>query len=143
MDNKKDEGVKISKKIQYSFNLLFRSSIDGLSAQVFHHKCDNKGATIFIAKISNSNMLVGGYNPRDWKGQCYKSTLDSFIFSISDLTDLQSARLGRVIDCNKAICCNNNYGPIFGLGHDLHALNNSKNWQYIKASYPNIGIPIH
>ncbi|CAG8576789.1 26978_t:CDS:2 [Gigaspora margarita] len=97
--DKKDVGVKISKKIQYNFNLLFQSSIDG---------------------------------------QCYKFTLDSFIFSINDLNDLQSAKLGRVIDSSKAICCSNNHGPTF---HDLRALNNSNNWQYTRASYANIGIP--
>ncbi|CAG8507248.1 15619_t:CDS:2 [Gigaspora margarita] len=73
--DKKDVGVKSSKKIQYNFDLLFRSSIDG-----------------------------------------------------------------RVIDGNKAIYCNNNYGPTFGLGHDLHALNNSNHWPSTRASYPNIGI---
>ncbi|RIB05857.1 hypothetical protein C2G38_562380 [Gigaspora rosea] len=135
--DKKDVGVKSSKKIQYKFNLLFRSSIDGLSAQVFHHRCDNKGATIVIAKISNSNMLVGGYNPRDWRGQSYKFAFDSFIFSISDLNDLQSAKLGHVIDGHKAIRCSNNYGPNF---HDLYAPNNSNNWQYTRDSYANIGI---
>ncbi|RIB19596.1 hypothetical protein C2G38_2035923 [Gigaspora rosea] len=130
---------KYSKKISFNFNLLFRSSIDGFSSQIFHQKCDNKKATIFIAKISNSNMLIGGYNPLYWNGNGYKSTTDSFIFSLSDFNNPQSAKLGRVINSDYAIYCHNNFGPSFG--HDLCAHNNSNNWQYHKTSYPNIGIP--
>ncbi|CAG8598103.1 13615_t:CDS:2 [Dentiscutata heterogama] len=133
--------LKTSKKIRYKFNLLFRSSVDGFSSQIFHYKCDNKGATIVVAKISNSNMLVGGYNPLDWNGNGYKTTTDSFIFSLSDLNNLQSAKLGRVnINSNCAVYCNNRYGPTFGGGHDLHAPNNNSNWQCYEDSYPSVGI---
>ncbi|CAG8834894.1 37843_t:CDS:2, partial [Gigaspora margarita] len=40
--DKKDVDNKSSQKSTYNFNLLFRSSIDGFSAQTFHNKCDNK-----------------------------------------------------------------------------------------------------
>ncbi|CAG8705942.1 19326_t:CDS:2 [Gigaspora margarita] len=130
---------KHSKKVIYNFNLLFRSSIDGFSSQIFHQKCDNKKSTIVIAKISNSNMLIGGYNPLYWSGNGYKSTTNSFIFSFNDFNDPQSAKLGRVTNSDYAVYCHNNFGPSFG--HDLCVPNNSNNWQYHKTSYPNIEVP--
>ena len=35
---------------------------DGNTSAAFHEKCDNKGATIVIAKITNSEQIIGGYN---------------------------------------------------------------------------------
>ncbi|RIA83289.1 hypothetical protein C1645_834037 [Glomus cerebriforme] len=32
----------------------------------FHEKCDNKGATIIIAKITDSEHIIGGYSPLEW-----------------------------------------------------------------------------
>ena len=46
--------------IPYSFNLLYRASRDGNTVAAFHEKCDNKGPTIVIAKITNSEQIVGG-----------------------------------------------------------------------------------
>src|SRR6266536_1112300 len=53
------------KNIPYDFKLLYRSSQDGIDTKTFHKNCDNKGATIWIAKIKNSTQLIGGYNPLD------------------------------------------------------------------------------
>src|SRR6201996_619114 len=52
--DKKDSSHYNKKNIPYKFNLLYRASRDGNSAAVFHEKCDNKGATVVIAKIQNS-----------------------------------------------------------------------------------------
>ncbi|CAG8670212.1 12378_t:CDS:2 [Dentiscutata heterogama] len=120
IDNKAIDDTN-QKEFRYKFNLLFRSSIHGLTSQIFHQKCDNKGATIVIAKISNSNMLVGGYNPLDWNGNgIYKETTDSFIFSFSDPNNPQSAKLGRVNNYRKyAVYCYIRHGPTFGSSHDF------------------------
>ncbi|CAG8754601.1 11541_t:CDS:2 [Gigaspora margarita] len=136
---------KNSLEIRYKFNLLFRNS-NGFLARIFQHKshktfhlkCDNKGATIFIARISGSKMLIGGYNPLDWNGNnVWKQTKDSFIFFLSDPNNPQSAKLGRVTNKNYAVYCGNDHGPTFG-GVDLFVPNNDGNWG---DSYPNIGIP--
>src|SRR5205823_14422093 len=72
---------KISEYIPYKFNLLYRASRDGNTAAAFHSKCDNKGATIVVIKIKNSEQIVGGYNPLNWdSSETWKSTYDSFIF---------------------------------------------------------------
>src|SRR5277367_816856 len=54
------------RNIPYRFKLLYRASRDDNTAAAFHEKCDNKGPTIFIAKITNSEQIVSGYNPFDW-----------------------------------------------------------------------------
>src|SRR5579871_2550673 len=93
--DKKDSSHYNEKNIPYEFNLLYRASRDGNTAAAFHEKCDNKGATIVIAKIQNSEKIVGGYNPLVWdSSDSYKSTNNSFIFSFADRNNLQSAKVG-------------------------------------------------
>jgi len=66
----------------YKFELLYRASRDGMNDDSFHEKCDDKPMTIILAKIKDSEQIVGGYNPLQWdKNQGYKTTSDSFIFS--------------------------------------------------------------
>ncbi|CAG8612543.1 17592_t:CDS:1 [Gigaspora rosea] len=138
--NKKTTNNKASKGFQYNFNLLFRSSLDGLSSQTFHRKCDNKGATIVIAKAQKSDLLIGGYNPLDWNGEnVYKSTTNSFIFVIN-LKDLKNLTVSRVNKnhSNSTIGCDNSHGPSFGEGPDLHVLDGCRIWKYQAKSYPKI-----
>ncbi|POG76867.1 hypothetical protein GLOIN_2v1553358, partial [Rhizophagus irregularis DAOM 181602=DAOM 197198] len=85
-----------SKNIPYEFNLLYRSSRDGFNFETFHRNCDNKGATIWIAKIQGSTQLIGGYNPLDWNGNKAKITTNSFLFNFTDGKDTSSAKLGLV-----------------------------------------------
>ncbi|CAG8832083.1 18294_t:CDS:1, partial [Gigaspora rosea] len=89
----------------------------------------------------NSNQLVGGYTPVDWdtSGQ-NKSSYDSFIFSLSDLTNLLNANLGRISSSyySYAICCNSSYGPYFGNGN-LHFNGNFVNFNG-NGYHPNVSI---
>ncbi|RIA83792.1 hypothetical protein C1645_742809 [Glomus cerebriforme] len=126
------------RNIPYNFNLLYRASRDGNTPASFHAKCDNKGATIVIVKISNSEQIVGGYNPLFWDlSSSWKSTNDSFIFSFTNKNDVQSAKVGYSNDQN-SVGCFLNYGPIFGAGHDLRF---NGIWYSQSRSYPNVGIP--
>ncbi|KAF0424043.1 btb/poz domain-containing protein 19-like [Gigaspora margarita] len=130
-----------SKGSHYKFNLLFRSSLDGLSSQAFHRKCDNKGATITIAKVQNSVRFIGGYNPYNWNSEdIYVQTTDSFIFSF-DYNDLKNATVSHINRDNSdyAIGCYKEYGPWFGEGPDLRVPNNSKKfWELKTKSYAKI-----
>ena len=47
-------------KVNYKFKLIYRASRDGNTIAAFHEKCDNKGATIVIAKVTNSKQIIGG-----------------------------------------------------------------------------------
>ena len=45
------------------WNLCYRASTDGWSAQDFHSRCDNKG-TVFLFKASD--CIFGGYTDQHW-----------------------------------------------------------------------------
>ncbi|CAB4426459.1 unnamed protein product [Rhizophagus irregularis] len=139
--DKKESSYYDRKKIPYDFKLLYNSSKDGIDTDSFHRNCDNKGATIWVAKIKNSTQLIGGYNPLDWSGQSgHKTTADSFLFNFTDVKDISTAKLGYVIMTEKAVYCNSYYGPSMG---NLFCYNN--NWNYNNSDngnrYPRIGIP--
>jgi len=115
--NKKENLHYNLRNVPYKFNLLYRASRDGKTAAAFHEKCDNKGATIVVAKVNNSEQIVGGYNPLLWdKSNSYKSTEDSFIFSFVNRTNTQTAKVGYVKKqmFYDAIYCHSGYGPAFG-----------------------------
>ena len=82
--DKKDDLYYDSKNNPYNFNLLYRASRDGIDTSEFHNKCDNKGATIVIAKMKGTDKIFGGYIPFAWdKTDSYKNTRDSFIYSFN------------------------------------------------------------
>ncbi|EXX76981.1 uncharacterized protein OCT59_005022 [Rhizophagus irregularis] len=129
--------------IPYELKLLYRSSRDGFDAASFHRNCDNKGATIWIAKIQGTTQLIGGYNPLDWCGYGWKSTTDSFLFHITDGKNISTAKLSYVNNNNavNAIYCHGSQGPQMG---DFLCSGFNK-WYFYDAGvciiYPKIGIP--
>ena len=136
--DRKDSSHYNKKDIPYDFNLLYRSSRDGFNANSFHRNCDNKGATIWVAKIQGSTQLIGGYNPLDWNGSCgWKRTADSFLFNFKDGKNISTAKLGYVNIASNAVYCHNDCGPYMG---SLYY--NSNRWYNGKSGcYPNIDIP--
>ncbi|RIA86393.1 hypothetical protein C1645_829361 [Glomus cerebriforme] len=137
----KNQTFKLGKSNSYSFRLLYRDSRDGKTPAAFHAKCDNKGATIVIVKISNSEQIVGGYNPLQWdSNNAFKSTKDSFIFSSKNSTNFQKAKVSYS-NGYSSVGGFSTYGPVFG-NYDLayDAYNNT--WQSNSSnSYPKIDIP--
>jgi hypothetical protein len=117
IDRKESESSYYEKKdIPYNFKLLYRSSRDGIDNKSFHKNCDDKGPTIWIAKIKDSTKLIGGYNPLDWNGDCWKSTRDSFLFSFADWKNISNTttKLSYIDDEDYAVYCSNNFGPQMG-----------------------------
>ena len=51
------------------WNLCYRASRDGWSAQDFHRHCDNKGPTVVLIKANN--CIFGGYTDKNWGGTVY------------------------------------------------------------------------
>ncbi|CAB4418890.1 unnamed protein product [Rhizophagus irregularis] len=118
IDNGQEKLPKFTESFRYKYNLLLRGSRDGFESKDFNSKCNNKGATIVIIKLKDSNKIIGGYNPIIWSkhGSCRYSD-KSFIFSFYlDTLDLNTIVLSRVVDCNNAIMDSdqNNHG--FGWG---------------------------
>ncbi|EXX56055.1 hypothetical protein GLOIN_2v1769234 [Rhizophagus irregularis DAOM 181602=DAOM 197198] len=143
---KKNHFYYNEKNIPYNFNLLYRASRDGNTPAAFHTKCDNKGATIVLVKITNSEQIVGGYNPFYWNSVGgWNTTYDSFLFSFTDTNNLLSAKVSYS-NGNQYSVYNSTYGPAFGGGHDLY-FNNNNEWysstitNFSDSSYPEIGIP--
>src|SRR3989337_2825873 len=96
----------------------------------FIRNCDNKGATIWVAKIKDLAQLIGGYNPLDWNGnRVWKNTTDSFLFNFTDGKEISTAKLGYVTNANHAIFCYNDYGPYMG-NLLVYNPNNPNNWRF-------------
>ncbi|GBB93431.1 hypothetical protein RclHR1_05330011 [Rhizophagus clarus] len=134
---KKNDSYYNIRNIPYSFNLLYRASRDGDTAAAFHEKCDNKGSTIVVAKITNSEQLIGGYNSLYWdSSSSYMSANGSFIFSFTDKYNLQTAMVSYPKDSHKqySICSLSDYGPIFGGGNDLLCQNDGI-WRHNPHTY--------
>ncbi|CAB4373484.1 unnamed protein product [Rhizophagus irregularis] len=140
--DKKDSSHYNRKNISYDLELLYRSSQDGNDTKSFHKNCDNKGATIWIAKIKNSTQLIGGYNPLNWdQSGSWKTTADSFLFNFTNGKNISTAKISYANIQNRAVYCGNRYGPTMG---DLYCDNND--WYYDEDEedeecYPEIGIP--
>ncbi|XP_028413827.1 E3 ubiquitin-protein ligase TRIM33-like [Dendronephthya gigantea] len=103
------------------WNLCYRASRDGWSAQTFHSRCDNKGRTVVLVKANN--CIFGGYTDQSWStGGNWRNSSSSFLFSLQNKDNLA---LGPFIANIKqgqqqhAICCSSSYGPNFGSGPDL------------------------
>ncbi|EXX73733.1 hypothetical protein GLOIN_2v1484761 [Rhizophagus irregularis DAOM 181602=DAOM 197198] len=141
--DKKDPSNYNRRKFPYDFKLLYRSSKDGFNAELFHRNCDDKGATIWVAKIQSSTQLIGGYNPLDWNGNDWKNTADSFLFSFTDGKIISTAKLGYVKDASRAVYCGKNFGPHMGDLNCAYYIRSPNKWNYYYSgdSYPNIGIP--
>ncbi len=50
----------------YKWELIYRASEHGYTAESFHECCDNKGPTLIIIK-SIEGWIFGGYTTRSWK----------------------------------------------------------------------------
>ncbi|EXX57065.1 hypothetical protein RirG_210540 [Rhizophagus irregularis DAOM 197198w] len=103
----------------YEFKLIFRGSREEFSIDKFHETCDNQSCTVTVVKVKNSNEILGGYNPIEWKSKySYGVTKDSFIFSFDSGDDINKHILSRVKNKKSAIFNHHTYGPSFG-GTDL------------------------
>ncbi|EXX68595.1 BTB/POZ domain-containing protein [Rhizophagus irregularis DAOM 181602=DAOM 197198] len=139
------DNYKYNNNMPYEFNLILRGGRDSFDPKSFHNNCDNKGATITVIKIKNSDQIVGGYNPLDWSGLSNNNTPDSFLFSFNDNRNNGSGIISRPIkNINNAVICDPNWGPVFGTwgngSHDL-CMQRDGRWSSYPNSYTDINIP--
>jgi len=88
-----DEDFKFfSKNINSNTNilyeLLYKATVDGESASVFHSKCNEKGETITVVKVLNGSKC-GGFTPLSWKTEgCWQKdpSLRSFVCNLDNKT---------------------------------------------------------
>ena len=98
--------INQNKKIKAE--LLYRASRDGEEYQTFHKLCDNKGPTIVLVKLSDSDIL-GTYTPIDWekKNIGWKNDPNIFVFSLT--RNIKAAK--KKTNNNYGIYCDETYGP--------------------------------
>ena len=103
---------RINKKIK-SIRKLYRATIDGGDASIFHLKCDNIPNTLTIIK-SKGNRRFGGFTSNTWESKkIYKDDKNAFLFSL-DKNKIYSYK-----NDGFAILSCKNFGPCFG--HDINS----------------------
>ncbi|RHZ70974.1 hypothetical protein Glove_264g7 [Diversispora epigaea] len=130
--DRKDITYKINDN-PYEFNLLLRGSRDGFKPKVFWNLCDHKTSIVVVAKVKNTDEIVGGYNPIGWNSNLYhypSETNDSFIFSLKN-GNIKNSILSRVKNPSYAIYNNPNRGPNF---YDDLSMNDKQSFEVYKVS---------
>jgi hypothetical protein len=99
-----------------NYKLLYKGSVNGFNATVFHQLCDNKGPTITVALLKDGRY-IGAYSPISWgiTNNNYISNPDVFLYDVDDKYTAGNLFVYAILQ-------NSSYGPIFGGGHDFMAL---------------------
>lgn len=89
-------------------------------AQQFHSKCDNRGATLFVAKTVGGAMF-GGYTADAWtagsSGDCgWRTDAGAFMFSLTN--NFKHEQTGPYTENSNYDC--GDVGPTFGAGNDFY-----------------------
>ena len=99
--------IKKKKSTRMIIDLLYKASIYGDSAQVFHQKCDKAKNTIVLIETKNGKRF-GGYTTCNWSGNCIeKKDSEAFIFSFDKMKTYDN------IPGDNAIGCYPKFGPVF------------------------------
>lgn len=123
---------KLRKK---KFKILFRANKDGFSGNMFHSKCDNRGATVTIIQSTTGNIF-GGYTALPWTSNgSWAQDMKAFLFLLKSTTS-NKPRMFPINAATNSVYHNASYGPTFGANHDLHICNNCNT---ANGSYTNLG----
>ena len=99
-------------------NLLYKASVDGDKASIFHEKCDQAKSTIVLVETLNGKRF-GGFTTCSWSGNCEdKNDPQAFIFSLDKMETYDN------IPGDEAIGCYPKFGPIF-LGCQIKIFDNA------------------
>jgi hypothetical protein len=130
-------------KSKIKLNLLARGSKDGMKREVFRSLCDNKGPTLVIATVDQTDDIIGGYNPSSWTGSNkWIETTESFIFSFKSNENKDDNILSRITKPTAAIWDGDNNYDI-GFSTDLQLFNgeyNHENYKNRIINYENFKI---
>merc|ERR1711920_364556 len=118
--------------------LMYRGSRDGLTASVFHSKCDGVPRTLTLC-YSNYGVVFGGFTNIPWSvDQKYHKDDDAFLFSTSSSFDQAQIFRLKQNESKHAVFHFKEMGPVFGKGHDLaifSLFDNGWNSQTMPTSY--------
>ena len=123
---KRKEGFiqKIYEWSGYSdMELLYRGSRDGMKADSFHTKCDNKEKTIVLIH-NDKGCIFGGYASIPWKnGGSWKNQPDCFIFSLKNIYETEPIKFPSLKKGDE-VGHYSDYGPLFGDNGDIYFYSN-------------------
>jgi hypothetical protein len=106
------------------FNLLWRGSRDGFTAQEFHRHCDGRANTLTLISDTDGSIF-GGFTPLEWEshigGKCKgDDSLRSFLFTLQDPHGVQPRKFAVMAERKQyAIWCPSDRGPQFGYPYEL------------------------
>ncbi|KAG0287259.1 hypothetical protein BGZ98_004734 [Dissophora globulifera] len=108
--------------------LQYRATRDGFDASNFHMACDQRGPTLTVIRADNG-AIFGGYNSSSWSSHpsgVYSTSRTNFLFTLKSRE--QPARENGIFsikgDGNAAAYNKADFGPTFGVGHDLFLASN-------------------
>ena len=117
-----------------SMELLYRGTRDGMTANNFHDKCDNKGKTICLF-LNDKDNIFGGYSSIPWtNNEGNKTANDCFLFTLSNIYNTEPTKFPYVKE--RSVGHYSNYGPMFGNGSDLYLQNNFTNDNANYVNFP-------
>lgn len=112
-----------------AFNAVYTKQAGDTSLD-FHAAADGKGRTVSVMEASDGSgqsWLIGGYNPQSWSsnGQfnmtANNSDRTAFLFNLTSGTLYRQSLAGYAGDVGAHQTYNAaDYGPTFGIGHDLY-----------------------
>jgi hypothetical protein len=109
--------------VKYKFNLLYRSSQDGLNINTFQTKCNNQGPCLILVKHQRSAKIYGGYNQigfvNNTSGQYYNTT-ESFIFSFENSEDILNMKISHMNGRFAIYAINEYYTNGFNFGNTFY-----------------------
>jgi hypothetical protein len=101
------------------FNLLWRGSRDGFTAQEFHLRWDGRANTLTVISDTDGNVF-GGFTPVKWESPArwkhkVDDSLQSFLFTLRNLNGVPPRKVAlRVEKKPSAIDCTSSYCATFG-----------------------------
>ncbi|KAF9272069.1 hypothetical protein BGZ68_002760 [Mortierella alpina] len=113
---------------QPKLTLQYRATRDGFDAANFHMACDQRGPTLTVVRAENG-AVFGGYNSSSWSSHpsgVYSTSRVNFLFTLKsrEHPTRENAVFGVKGDGNAAAYNKADYGPTFGVGHDLYLASN-------------------
>ena len=118
-----------------NMKLIYRVSRDGMTSNAFHNKCDNQGPTIVLYKSEKS--IFGGFTSISWTSDGnYHYSPDCFLFTLINIHKTEPTKFPISGSCY-SIFDDSNYGPTFGVGHDIKICKNDIHTNF-PSSYKDI-----
>lgn len=99
------------------FKLLYRASVHGDKASIFHQLCDNFKTTLVLVE-TNKGVRFGGFTTKSWGGYC-KKKYDKYAF----VFNIDNKAIYEIKNNEPAIGCYPKFGPAF-LGCQIRIYDN-------------------